>query len=180
MKKNYLLLIILLAFYSANAQNETESNPFEKKNDITINAIAAFNKTLNVSYERHLNNRSSLGIYYFHVLTTDTSNDMNYSISPYYRRYFGKKYASGWFVEGFGMLASTDGKKIYTSEDHSIYAENADVINFALGAGGGWKWVSKSGFLFEANIGYGGILINADKTDHTIVAKFGLSAGYRF
>ena len=94
MKKNYLLLIILLAFYSANAQNETESNPFEKKNDITINAIAAFNKTLNVSYERHLNNRSSLGIYYFHVLTTDTSNDMNYSISPSYRRYFGKKYAS--------------------------------------------------------------------------------------
>lgn len=180
MKKNYLLLTILFVTFFANAQSEVESNLYDKKNDVTINAIAAFNKTLNVSYERHLNNRSSLGIYYFHVLTNDTSNDMNYSISPYYRRYFGKKYASGWFVEGFGMLTSIDGKKVYTSEDHSIYTENPDVIDFAIGAGGGWKWVSKSGFLFEANIGYGGLLFNADKTDHTIVAKFGLSAGYRF
>ncbi|MDQ6527700.1 DUF3575 domain-containing protein [Flavobacterium sp. LHD-85] len=180
MKKNYLVLILLFAFFSANAQNESESNPFEKKNDITINAIAALNKTLNISYERHFNNKSSLGVYYFHVLANDTSNDMNYSISPYYRRYFGKKYASGFFAEGFGMLTSIDGKKVYTSEDHSTYTENPDVIDFALGAGGGWKWASKSGFIFEANVGYGFLLFNANKTDHNIVAKFGLSAGYRF
>lgn len=180
MKKNYLLLTILFVHFSANAQDEIERNPFEKKNDITLNAIAAFNESINVSYERHLNHKSSLGIYYYQVLTNDTSNDMNYSISPYYRRYFGKKYASGWFVEGFGMLTSIDGKKIYTSENHSTYTENPDVIDFAIGVNGGWKWVSKNGFLFEANIGYGALLFNANKTDHNMVMKFGLSAGYRF
>lgn len=180
MKKNYLLLIILFAFSSAKAQNEIESNPYQKNNDITINAIAAFNESLNISYERHLNAKSSIGIYYYQVLTTDTSNDMNYSVSPYYRRYFGKKYASGWFAEGFGMLTSIDGKKVYTSENPSTYTENSDVIDFALGVNGGWKWVSKSGFLLEANIGYGALLFNANKTDHNMVMKFGLSAGYRF
>ncbi|MCC9065798.1 DUF3575 domain-containing protein [Flavobacterium piscisymbiosum] len=179
MKKNYLLLIILLAFYSVNAQNETD--PYQKNNEIKLNALAPLFQSFQVGYERHLNHNSSLGLSFYYVFdNTKNEKDLNYSISPYYRRYFGKKYASGWFVEGFGMLASTDGKKIYASEDHSIYTENPDVINFALGAGGGWKWVSKSGFLFEANIGYGGILLNANKTDHTIVAKFGLSAGYRF
>ena len=105
---------------------------------------------------------------------------MNYAVSPYYRRYFGKKSSSGFFVEGFGMLTSIDGKKIYTSEDRSTYTKNPDVIDFALGAGGGWKWASKSGFLFEANVAYGCLLFNANKTDHNIVSKIGLSAGYRF
>lgn len=179
MKKNYLLLIILFAFYSVNAQNE--AHPYQKNNEIKLNALAPLLQSFQINYERHLNNNSSLGLSFYYVFdNTKNEKDLNYSISPYYRRYFGKKYASGWFVEGFGMLASTDGKKIYTSDDHSIYTENPDLINFALGAGGGWKWVSKSGFLFEANVGYGGIIVNADKTDHTIVAKFGLSVGYLF
>lgn len=179
MKKNYLLLIVLFVFSAVKAQNETD--PYQKNNEIKLNALSPLWQSFQIDYERHLNHNSSLGLSFYYVFdNTKNEKDLNYSISPYYRRYFGKKYSSGWFVEGFAMLASTDGKKIYASEDHSIYTENPDVINFALGAGGGWKWVSKSGFLFEANIGYGGIIINADKTDHNIVAKFGLSAGYRF
>ncbi|MGH2664851.1 DUF3575 domain-containing protein [Flavobacterium sp.] len=181
MKKNFLLLAILLAFYSVNAQNEADANPYQKNNEIKLNAFAPLLGSFQVSYERHLNHHSSLGLSIYKVFDNTTNEiDLNYSISPYYRRYFGKKHAAGWFVEGFGMLTSIDGKKIYPSEDHSIYTENPDVIDFALGAGGGWKWVSKSGFLFEANVGYGGLLFNANKTDHNIVAKFGLSAGYRF
>jgi len=179
MKKKFLLPILFSVFYSANAQNEID--PYQKNNEIKLNAIAPLWQSFQAGYERHLNHNSSLGLSFYYVLdNTKNEIDLNYSISPYYRRYFGKKYASGWFVEGFGMLTSTDGKKIYATEDHSTYTENPDVIDFALGAGGGWKWVSKSGFLIEANVGYGGLLFNADKTDHTIVAKFGLSAGYRF
>lgn len=179
MRKTFLRLIILFLFHSVNAQNEPD--PYLKNNEIKINAIAPLWQSFQVGYERHLSSNSSLGLSIYYVYDNKKNEkDLNYSISPYYRRYFGKKHASGWFVEGFGMLASTDGKKIYTSEDHSIYTENPDVINFALGVGGGWKWISKSGFILEANVGYGGIILNADKTDHTIVAKFGLSAGYKF
>ncbi len=181
MKNNFLLLIILFVSYSVIAQNETDANSYQKKNEFKLNVLAPLSASFQIGYERSLNHNSSLGFSFYKVYdNTKSEKDLNYSISPYYRRYFGKKYSSGWFVEGFGMLTSIDGKKIYTSDDHSIYTENPDVIDFALGAGGGWKWVSKSGFLFEANVGYGGLLFNANKTDHDVVAKFGLSAGYRF
>lgn len=42
------------------------------------------------------------------------------------------------------------------------------------------KWVTKSGFVFEINAGYGFLLFNANKTDHNIVNKIGLYVGYRF
>ena len=60
------------------------------------------------------------------------------------------------------------------------FTEKKDVYDVALGAGLGYKLVTKKGLVFEANAGYGKLLFNADKTDHTIVAKFGLSVGYRF
>lgn len=181
MKTNFLVLIILFVFCSVNAQNETDANTYQKNNEIKLNVVSPFTGALEGTYERILNKNSSLGISAFTVFNNDKSNeDLNYSLTTFYRRYFGKKYASGFFVEGFGMLTSIDGKKIYPSADHSIYTEGSDVIDFALGAGGGWKWVSKSGFLLEANVGYGGLLFNSTKTDHNVVARFGVSAGYRF
>lgn len=179
MKKNYLLIIIFFAFYSVNAQNENAEN--EKKNELKLNVViplvgSAFEGT----YERNLNSKSSIGVTGLYVFNDNKNEDMNYFVSPYYRRYFGKKFASGFFAEGFGMLSSIDGKKIYTSEDHSVYIENPDVIDFSLGVGLGSKWVTKSGIIFEVNAGYGKLLFNADKTDHTIVARFGFHVGYRF
>jgi hypothetical protein len=40
--------------------------------------------------------------------------------------------------------------------------------------------ITKKGFVVEANLGYGKLMFNADKTDHDVVAKYGLSIGYRF
>lgn len=180
MKKNLLFLIILFAFHSVNAQNNNSQN--EGKNELKLNVTGPLmSRALEATYERNLNTKSSLGISYFKVFDNKKGeNDMNYSISPYYRRYFGKKFASGFFAEGFGMLSSIDGKKIYTSEDHSTYTENPDVIDLSIGAGLGSKWVTKSGFIFEINVGWGKLLFNADKTDHTQVARYGFHLGYRF
>jgi len=179
MKKTFLLVIILFAFYSVKAQNETDANPYQKNNEIRLNLIAPLSGAVEVNFERHLNKNSSLGISAFFVYDNTENEDMNYFISPYYRYYFGKKYASGFFVEGFGMFTSIDGKKIY-SADNLTFTENKDVYDVALGAGLGYKLVTKKGFVFEANAGYGKLLFNADKTDHDVVAKYGLSIGYRF
>ncbi|MET3536147.1 DUF3575 domain-containing protein [Chryseobacterium limigenitum] len=181
MKKTFLLVIILFAFNSVNAQNEngTDANPYQKKNEIRLNLIAPLAGAVEVNFERHLNKNSSLGISAFFVYDNTENEDLNYYISPYYRYYFGKKYASGFFVEGFGMFTSIDGKKIYAA-DNVTFTENKDVYDVALGAGLGYKLVTKKGLVFEANAGYGKLLFNADKTDHTVVAKFGLSVGYRF
>lgn len=163
----------------AQAQSETDANSYQKNNEIKLNLISPLMDAFEVSYERFLNKNSSLGISAFKVYEHSTNDDMNYYISPYYRYYFWKKYASGFFAEGFGMLTSTDGKKIYEA-DNVTFAEGKDVYDLALGAGLGWKLVTKKGLVFEANAAYGKLVFNADKTDHDQVIKLGLSVGYRF
>lgn len=182
MKKTFLTVIILFSFFAVKAQNINDNivNPYEKKNEVILNLVSSLMGGINASYERHLNKKSSLGIFGFYIYDNSKEKDMNYSISPYYRMYFGKKYASGFFVEGFGMIMSIDGEKNYNTPAKLTFTENPSVINLSLGAGFGWKGVTKSGFIYGANLGYGKMLFNADKTDHDIVAKFGLNLGYRF
>lgn len=180
MKKNFLLAMILFAFYSVNAQNtKTNEDPSERKNEIKLNLIAPLSGAVEAGFERYLNKNSSLGISAFMVYDNTKEEDLNYFISPYYRYYFGKKYASGFFAEGFGMFTSIDGKKIYAA-DNIAFTEGKNVYDLALGAGLGWKLVTKKGIVFEANAAYGRLVFNADKTDHNQVIKLGLSMGYRF
>lgn len=179
MKKNFLLFIILFAFCSVNAQNESDANPYQKNNEIKLNLITPLSGAVEVGFERYLNKKSSVGISALFVYDNTKENDMNYFVSPYYRYYFGKKYASGFFVEGFGMFTSIDGKNVYAA-DNVTFTEGKDVYDLALGAGFGWKVVTRKGFVFEANVGYGRLIFNADKTDHNQVLKLGLSIGYRF
>jgi len=162
-----------------NAQNETDANPYQKNNEIKLNLITPLSGAVEVGFERYLNKKSSVGISALFVYDHTKENDMNYFVSPYYRYYFGKKYASGFFVEGFGMFTSIDGKKVYAA-DNVTFTEGKDVYDLALGAGFGWKVVTRKGFVFEANVGYGRLIFNADKTDHNQVLKLGLSMGYRF
>ncbi|AZA90058.1 Protein of uncharacterised function (DUF3575) [Chryseobacterium nakagawai] len=180
MKKSFLLVIILFTFYSVHAQNsETNGDPYEKKNEIKLNLISPLSGAAEIGFERYLNKHSSLGISALVVYDNTKEDDMNYYISPYYRYYFGKKYASGFFVEGFGMFTSIDRKKIYAA-DNLTFTEGKDVYDLALGAGLGWKFVTKKGFVLEANAGYGRLVFNANKTDHNQVIKLGLNIGYRF
>lgn len=175
------MILLLLSFFAVKAQNDTTVNQNEKKNDVKLNAALLLLGTFEAGYERNLNEKSSLGISFLTVFNNENSNDdENYMISPYYRKYFGKKFASGFFAEGFGMLSSIDGKKIYDTNDNSIFTEGSDVIDMSLGIGLGGKWVTKSGFIFEVNAGWGKLLFNADKTDHDQVARFGFHLGYRF
>jgi hypothetical protein len=179
MKKTLLVAVILFSFFSVKAQNENIVDPYQNNNEFKLNVVSPLSGAFEASYERHLDKKSSLGISFLTVYDNTINKDLNYYVSPYYRRYFGKKYASGFFAEGFGMLTSIDGKKIY-SADHSTFTENPNVTDGALGLGLGGKWLTKSGFVFEINVGYGFLLFNADKTDHNIVNKIGLNVGYRF
>lgn len=178
--KKFLLALMLFSFFAGNAQNDT-INPSEKKNEIKIDVIQPLlGGSIEAVYERILNKKSSLGVSALYMFNEKFDEDMNYSLTPYYRRYFGKKYAAGFFLEGFGMLSSIDGKKVYATEEREIFTEGADVYDLSLGIGLGSKWVTKSGFIFEANLGWGKQLFNADKTDHDQVLRYGFKVGFRF
>jgi len=181
MKITFLTTLLLFSFFTVKAQNDNSINLYEKKNEIKLNVLLPLTGAFEVTYERILNKKSSLGISFLTVFDNEKGDeDTNYLISPYYRRYFGEKYASGFFIEGFGTLSSIDGKQIADIDGNLTLNEKPDVIDMSLGIGLGSKWITKSGFIFEVNAGWGKQLFNADKTDHDQIARFGIHLGYRF
>ncbi|CAM1333323.1 DUF3575 domain-containing protein [Tenacibaculum aestuariivivum] len=179
--KKIILTVLLFSIFIVKAQNKkNNSNIFYKKNELKLNVTFPMFGILEVAYERNLNKKSSLGISGLYVVNKNSDEDTNYLISPYYRRYFGKKFASGFFLEGFGTLSSIDGKKIIDGNGIRTRNEGADVMDLSLGLSLGNKWVTKNGITFELFAGLGKQLFNATKTDHDIVTRFGLNVGYRF
>ncbi|WP_299220535.1 DUF3575 domain-containing protein [uncultured Aquimarina sp.] len=181
MKKTISVIALLCFLFTAKAQNQNDTiNPFEKRNDVKINVYFTVLGLFETTYERNLNKKSSLGITALYVFSQRNDEDTNFLISPFYRRYFGKKYASGFFVEGFGTLGSTDGKQLTDMNGNITLNEGPDVIDLSLGLSLGYKWVIKNGIFFEVLVGMGVNLFNADKTDHNVINRRALSVGYRF
>lgn len=182
MKK--LLLIVSLVFaVTAQAQEETSSDRY---NDIMISPIELIaGPTLNVSYERLLSKDSGIGINAVLLLNSGDSNDgLRSQISPYYRMYFGKRYASGFFVEAFVPITMSN-DSIYTVaagpgyfNAYYTYEKNTTV---GAGVGFGGKWVARKNIVFEVS---GGVArrfgMSAEYNGVPITAKGMLGIGYRF
>lgn len=176
-KMKRLLVIICLSVFAFGYSQDEKQFDF-KRNEIKGNALFLVAGALEVTYEKLLNEESGVGVSLFLAITDDF--DTNFALTPYYRFYFGKKPAAGFFVEGFGSLNSYD-DSIYTGENSSYnYYKDVSRTDFALGFGLGSKWITKSGFLFEINAGVGRNLFNSSDTDHEIVGRGGIILGYRF
>jgi hypothetical protein len=182
MKKMILAVAILFSFNAVNAQsaNDTIADPYNKQNELKLNGLLLLAGAFEASYERNLNEESSIGISFFTPFDNENLDaDVKYYISPYYRVFFGKKYAAGFFVEGFGMLNSIDRESFVDSPQGGRYVDKT-VTDFALGLGLGGKWITKSGFVFELNAGVGRNLFETDFDDSNLVGKIGFNLGYRF
>jgi len=169
--------IITIVFLSLFAFGYSQDKVDFPKNEIKGNALLLVAGALEVTYERLLNEESGVGVSLF--VPYDNDIDTNFSLSPYYRFYFGKKPAAGFFAEGFGMIDS------YTQDAGGDWFSNyagpeKNITDFALGFGLGGKWVTKRGFVFEINGGVGRNLFNSNGTDHEFVGRGGITLGYRF
>lgn len=183
--KKFSLIIALIITAITPIFAQDNSDLIDGKDEVKINAfnLIAF-KYLDGSYERLIDEESSIGIGLLISLgddydTFDVLRD--FSLTPYYRRYFSKGYAKGFFVEGFGMLNSSSsgnyiGYNEVTGED--IYDETS-YTDFALGVSIGGKFLSKKGFVAEV---YGGVGRNLFNTNNTVdvVGRGGVSLGFRF
>lgn len=180
MKKTLLVFVLLFSISTIKAQEATKKAiNLEKHNELKINGVMLLAGVFEASYERNLNEESSAGVsvlFPFDKENLDTR--LNYYISPYYRIFFGKKYAAGFFVEGFGMLNSIEERDALAGGSNTFRSTN--VSDFALGFGLGGKWVSRGGFVFELNGGIGRNLFNNQNTSNQLVGKFGFNLGYRF
>ena len=182
MKKAYLLLLATILFSTASfSQEDTkdENTTPENFNEFKLNGLYLVLGAFDVTYERTINEESAFGLNVFLPFDDDINDDVNYYISPYYRFYFGKKYAAGFFLEGFGMLNSTNDFR-FSGNDFDITLQEENITDFALGIGLGGKWITNSGFVGELNLGFGRNLFNNDRYDYEIIGKVGINIGYRF
>lgn len=186
MKHSILVFVLLCFCYNIKAQEKTEqekeANEITEEevnngsNEIKLNALMIILGAFEASYEHLLDEESSFGVNILIGYDNYILNDIQYYVSPYYRLYFGKKYAAGFYFEGFGMLNSIETEiSLFNNNEERNY-----VTDFALGIGFGGKWVTNKGIVFELNYGVGRNLFKNDETDFDFVGKAGFSVGYRF
>lgn len=179
--KNFLLIASLLFALSVQAQNTAD----QRQNDIIISPIELIaGPALNISYERLLNKDSGIGINALVLLDNkDNGNGLQSQISPYYRMYFGKGYASGFFVEGF-IPITTSNDSVYTTYFGSgVYSPYTYQKNTTIGAGIGFggKWVARRNIVFEASMGIARRFgMKSEYSDTPVTGKGMLGIGYRF
>ncbi|GAB1855171.1 hypothetical protein MHTCC0001_00040 [Flavobacteriaceae bacterium MHTCC 0001] len=180
--KSILIIVAVLCSYLAKAQTPVKETETENFHEAKINSLFLILGAFEVSYERTLNEESAFGIDVFLPFDDDIKDDINYYISPYYRLYISNNYASGFFIEGFGMLNSTKNLIIDTSDVIGTNLNEDNITDFALGVAIGGKWLTKSGFIGELNLGIGRNLFNEenDRLDSELVGKAGIKVGYRF
>lgn len=176
MKKIIVLAGLFVFAFGYSQESEKVTFP---KNEIKGNALFLVAGAVEVTYERLLNEESGIGVSLFVPYVNDVNQ--NFNLTTYYRFYFGKKPAAGFFVEGFGMLNSySENYYMYDSNFTEVKIDGDNITDFALGFGLGAKWVTKRGFVFEINGGIGRNLFNSSDADYQIVGRGGITLGYRF
>jgi len=185
MKKILLIFLFLTSAFAFSQEEKEEISTILGKNELKINTTNfLIFKYIDLSYERLLNAESSLGIAILKSVsanngTTNFNAYRTFSITPYYRQYFSKNYARGFFVEGFGML-NTQEHKYYDYTNVSSSSTNTEEINFAFGISTGAKFMTKKGFIAEVYLGIGRNILNNEENNEDIVGRGGVSLGYRF
>ena len=182
MKKITLIALFLVATLSTFGQ-ETEIESNVERNELKINMtnLIIF-KWVDFSYERLLNEESSVGVGLLVALddeNTGLDEYRTFSLTPYYRHFFSRKYAEGFFVEAFAMIHSGN-DEVYEYDSITLNGTYTDekYTDFAVGISTGFKIISKRGFAAEIYLGIGRDLL--DKSDLEVVGRGGLSIGYRF
>lgn len=187
MQKIFLAVSLSLGLM-VNAQSTEEassSSNSERKNDIMLDPISLISvSAININYERLLNENSGVGLHAFAYLGDgydDEDDDVFSQFSPYYRMYFGKKYASGFFVEGFVPITSTRYTEYYSRQNSEGYyyesSEEKKSTNIGIGVGFGGKWLTKKNIIFELS---GGVARSFGKNDFQLTGKYMFGIGYRF
>jgi len=163
--KKLLIAITLLISSLTQAQQEIKLDIFD--------ALAL--KTVEVSYERYLDDQSSVGI---SVLLNFEKNsaDFRYNekrvFTPYFRHYFTTDSQWNFFGEGFFSLNYGEAE---INSGSNIYEDYTDG---ALGVAVGTKYIADQGLIIGI---YGGIGRNLfSNNSPIIVPRIGVNVGYRF
>ena len=106
----------------------------------------------------------------------DKSKAYKFGFIPYYRLYFGKNKANGFFIEGnTGLVTLED--EYYVDVAH-IYKITS--TNLTLGAAVGAKYLTRNGFFIEAYLGASKLVAYRIGYGIQDVPRIGITVGKRF
>ena len=196
MKKQFLLLVLLVGFFAqaqiddSKTESQKDLNEFNEyaRHEVSVDVLAAIVvPAINVRYEYILDRYSSVGGEVSVTLDGDETDFEfleTYSVTGFYRQYFFSKEdygAKGFYGEGFlkGYGYKNEFYGFYNTADGRPSQEHFEM---AIGVGIGWKWVSNSGFMIDLGFGIGRNLGIADDDyeDRDFTGRFGLNFGWRF
>jgi len=166
MKKLLIVIAILTASFT-QAQQEIKIDIFD----------ALVLKTVEVSYEKYIDDTSSFGIsalINFEKTNADFKYNEKRALTPYFRHYFTTENNWNFFGEGFFSLNFGE-KEMKVLGAPSTFEDYTDG---ALGVAVGLKYVSEGGFTVDV---YGGAGRNLFSDNSPIVVpRAGVNVGWRF
>ncbi|MGV3705484.1 MAG: hypothetical protein ACO1NU_08910 [Arcticibacter sp.] len=183
--RSFLLTLIFVSIGSTSlvqAQNRdtirssaTFPSTFQKKNELKLNLLYGVLGIGELTYERVLDENQALGASIAFGFTDDT--DYKFSLLPYYRMYFGKKPAAGFFIEGNAGLFSYREFYYYHTDANGFSVTRDDNKNsFGAGLAVGGKFLNKNGLFGEVYTGIGRLFSGTDD----VFPRLGITLGKRF
>lgn len=183
MRKIILLIFLFnlgLVAYSQDkpeTENAEEEVPYAGNHELKLNAAYLLGGIPEFTYEYILNEESSFGISVAFPIEDEIG--LNFIAIPYYRLFFGKKRAAGFFIEGNGAVFSENYEQHVVVNGEVIQNEDRNETGAGLGLGIGGKFMTKSGWVGEIVGGVGRNFINEDNMS-AAYPRFGITIGKRF
>lgn len=183
-------IILILLFFSSfiNAQDST----LIKKNEIRLDVLSLITSSkFNLSYERYLNKKISLGISTSYSNSDKTNNDFDsgyistiakYELNPFLRYNFANKLTRFYFAELFLSANGGDFKETIRIVDlpYAYYKnQKSSYFDLAIGGSLGYKMYFKKKVVVEFLVGFGKNLVNRNISPD-VISRVGLNLGYRF
>lgn len=200
MKKISSIFILILFFIlNVEAQSLTKEERFEKfksskeyensihlgqtgRNELNINLLSPLWGSVELNYERFLNENSTYGI----AGNLGISNDY-YSFSSllaYYRVYFGRKINNGFFIEANSGFSSIKEKNYDYYYSNSIYYQSQSSVDryngLGVGVAIGYKLLAKNGVVCQIFGGLGRNFGNLKDDYSPVFPRAGITIGRRF
>lgn len=184
MKQKFWLLAVLFFVQMSFSQENSTDEDFGR-HELKINALYLVLEAFEISYEYNVSQNTSLGLslafpFNDSMAYDNLHNSTTFMANPYFRVFFGKKPAQGFFVEANAALSSINIINFdnFYNPNSFIYGRTRIEKEFGLGLGiaAGGKFVLNDKFVAELYAGLGRYL-NQDSLGYP---RLGINLGYRF
>lgn len=179
MKFRYIPVIFVSLFYSICSFGQYKTVPDKKFQPLSIrneirfnlsNSIAGFPE---INYERFISDNSGLGIAGSVSMEKKYNMPLRALLIPYFRLYFGKGFASGFFIEGNAAVASETISQYNLMGNYNY----KNILTGGFGVAIGVKLLSRNGYVGELYSGLGRLYGNSMERSYP---RIGICIGKRW